>query len=162
VSWGILLVLRGQEWVGVPMCDELKHRDAARCFRCWRYVFACGITTVFLLATLQVSGAETKRVLMLNSFGRDFKPWGEYGRQISDELNHQSPWPLEISDHSLMTARSDEDPEGPFVEYLRVLHAKRPPDVIVSLGAPAVGFIQRHRKTLFATTPMVFTAVPAP
>jgi hypothetical protein len=55
----------------------------------------------------------------------------------------------------LMTARDDQDPEGPFVEYLRVLHAKRSPDLIVSLGAPAVGFVQRHRQGLFANTPMV-------
>jgi signal transduction histidine kinase len=29
----------------------------------------------------------------------------------------------------------------------------------VSIGAPAAGFVQRHRQQLFATTPMVFTAV---
>ena len=54
---------------------------------------------------------------------------------------------------------SDEDPEAPFVEYLRALYAKRPADLIVSLGAPAVAFVQRHRQDLFATTPMVFTSV---
>ena len=32
-------------------------------------------------------------------------------------------------------------------------------DLIVSIGAPAAGFVQRHRQQLFATTPMVFTAV---
>ena len=59
-----------------------------------------------------------------------------------------------------MTARSsDENPEAPFVEYLRALHAKRPLDLIVGLGAPAVAFVQRHRQQLFTTTPMVFTAV---
>ena len=47
----------------------------------------------------------------------------------------------------------------PFVEYLRALFAKRPLDLIVSIGAPAAGFVQRHRQQLFATTPMVFTAV---
>jgi len=116
-------------------------------------------SAIFLLLTLCSTAAETKRVLMLNSFGRDFKPWSEYARKIRAELDQQSPWPVEISDHSLMTARSDQDPEGPFVEYLRALHAKRPPDLIVSLGAPAVAFVQRHRQDLFANTPMVFTAV---
>jgi signal transduction histidine kinase len=76
------------------------------------------------------------------------------------ELNQQSPWPLDITEHSLVTARSpDEDPEVPFVEYLRALFAKRSPDIIVSIGAPAAAFVQRHRQQLFATTPMVFTAV---
>ena len=59
-----------------------------------------------------------------------------------------------------MTARSsDEDPEVPFVAYLRALFAKQPPDLIVSVGAPAAAFVQRHRPQLFANTPMVFTAV---
>ena len=35
----------------------------------------------------------------------------------------------------------------------------RPLDLIVSIGAPAANFVQRHRQQLFATTPMVFTAV---
>ena len=109
---------------------------------------------------LGAATAEPKRVLMLYSFGRDFKPWSEYARAIRAELDRQSPWPLEIAEHSLMTARSsDENPEAPFVEYLRALYAKRPLDLIVSIGAPAVAFVQRHRQQLFPTTPMVFTAV---
>jgi signal transduction histidine kinase len=104
--------------------------------------------------------AESKQVMLLHSFGRDFKPWSEYARTIRMELNQQSPWPLDITEHSLVTARSpDEDPEVPFVEYLRALFAKRSPDIIVSIGAPAAAFVQRHRQQLFATTPMVFTAV---
>jgi signal transduction histidine kinase len=140
---------------------------AVRRFRIARYwsrmarpVCACVGTTIFLLATLGAATAEPKRVLMLHSFGRDFKPWSEYARTIRAELDRQSPWPLEIAEHSLMTARSsDENPEAPFVEYLHALHAKRPVDLIVSLGAPAVAFVQRHRQQLFTTTPMVFTAV---
>jgi signal transduction histidine kinase len=98
--------------------------------------------------------------MLLHSFVRDFKPWSEYARTIRMELNQQSPWPLDITEHSLVTARSpDEDPEVPFVEYLRALFAKRSPDIIVSIGAPAAAFVQRHRQQLFATTPMVFTAV---
>jgi signal transduction histidine kinase len=104
--------------------------------------------------------AESKQVMLLHSFGRDFKPWSEYARTIRMELNQQSPWPLDITEHSLVTARSpDEDPEVPFVEYLRALFAKRSPDVIVSIGAPAAAFVQKHRQQLFANTPMVFTAV---
>ncbi len=58
---------------------------------------------------------------------------------------------LDITDHSLVSARSsDEDPEAPFVEYLRALFAKRPLDLIVSIGAPAAAFVQRHRQRLFA------------
>src|SRR4029078_8181144 len=76
------------------------------------------------------------------------------------ELDRQAPWPLDITEHSLVTARSpDEDPEVPFVEYLRALSAKRLPDIIVSIGAPAAAFIQRHRKHIFDTAPMMLMSV---
>jgi signal transduction histidine kinase len=121
------------------------------------------VVAAFLAASFVCSAtlaAEPKRVMVLHSFGRDFKPWSEYAKAIRMELDRQSPWPMEIIDHSLLTAASaDENPEVPFVEYLRALFAKRPVDLIVSIGAPAASFVQRHRQQLFATTPMVFTAV---
>jgi len=118
------------------------------------------IAAIALLAYSTAFAAESKRVMVLHSFGRDFKPWNEYARTIRTELERQSPWPLDITDHSLVTARSgDENPEVPFAEYLRALHARNPLDLIVSIGAPAAAFVQRHRANLFANTPMVFTAV---
>ena len=118
---------------------------------------------LFLAASFACSAAlaaEPKRVMLLHSFGRDFKPWSDYARTIRSELVRQSPWPLDITDHSLVTARSsDENSEAAFVEYLRALFAKRTPDLIVSIGAPAAAFVQRQRQQLFPTTPMVFTAV---
>jgi signal transduction histidine kinase/ABC-type uncharacterized transport system substrate-binding protein len=104
--------------------------------------------------------ADPKRVMVLHSFGREFKPWSEHAKAIRTELDRQSPWPLEIIEKEFVTARSgDENPEVPFVEYLRALFAKRPLDLIVSIGGPAADFVQRRRQQLFATTPMVFTAV---
>ena len=98
--------------------------------------------------------------MLLHSFGLDFKPWREYAKSIRSELIRQSPWPLDIVEHSLITARfSDQNPEAPFVEYLRAQYTEHPLDLIVSIGAPAAAFVQRHRQRLFATTPMVFTAV---
>jgi hypothetical protein len=118
---------------------------------------------LFLLTSFAypaAAAAEPKPVMMLHSFGRDFKPWSEYAKSIRAELDRQSPWRLDITDHSLVSARSnDEDPEAPFVEYLRALFAKQPLDLIVSIGAPAAAFVQRHRQRLFTNTPMVFTAV---
>jgi hypothetical protein len=114
---------------------------------------------MFLLATLSAAAdaAETKQVLMLYSFGPE-SSWNQYAKNIRAELEQQSRWPLEISDYSIVTARSSDE-DSPFVEYLRALHAKWPFDLIVCLGAPAVVFVQRHRQELFANTPMVFTAL---
>ena len=104
--------------------------------------------------------AVPKRVLLLHSFGQDFKPWSEYAIAMRAELRRQSPWPLDIIEYSLVTARfSDEDPEAPFVDYLSAVFAKHPLDLIVSIGAPAAGFVQQHRQQLFATTPMMLMAV---
>ena len=86
---------------------------------------------------------DPKRVMIPHSFGRDFRPWGDYATTIREELDHRSL--LDIEDHSLITARSgDENPEPAFV---------------ACLNAPAANFIQRNRERLFASTPMVLTAV---
>ncbi|HET7803913.1 MAG TPA: sensor histidine kinase [Pseudolabrys sp.] len=113
-----------------------------------------------LLACLPAQAREAKQVMLLYSFGKDFKPWSAYATSIRAELARQSPWPLDITEHSLVTARSgDENPEGPFVEYLRAIFTRQPLDLIVAIGAPAAAFVQRHREQLFAGTPMVLMAV---
>jgi len=125
-----------------------------------RRVILVGLIACAVSSAAAASAAEPKRVMVLHSFGTNFKPWNEYARTIRNELERHSPWPLDITDHSLVTARSDdENPEGPFVDYLRALYASRPLDLIVCIGAPAAAFVQRHRPQLFAKTPMVFTAV---
>jgi signal transduction histidine kinase len=103
---------------------------------------------------------ESKHVLVLHSFGRDFRPWSEYALSIKAELKRQSPWPLDIQEHSLLTARlNDLEPEAPFVDYLRSLYRSRPPDIVISIGAPAARFVQKFRTQLFPDAPMVLTAV---
>jgi signal transduction histidine kinase len=121
------------------------------------------VVVVFLIASFDCAAtlaAEPKRVMLLHSFGREFKPWSEYAREIRTQLVLQSPWALDITEHSLVTARSsNQSPEVPFVQYLGALFSEHPLDLIVSIGAPAAAFVQRHRHELFANTPMVFAAV---
>ena len=98
--------------------------------------------------------------MILHSVGREFRPWNEYAKDIRAELDRQSSWPLDVQEHSPVLARSDDpNPEAPFVEYLRTLYGENQPDLIISVGAPSAGFIQRHRLELFSTTPMLFTVV---
>ena len=144
---------------------QTRRIDDARVPKNLAQSMATGIAAlaVFLAVSLGCPAgfaAESKRVMLLHSFGLDFKPWSEYAKSIRTELKQQSPWPLDIVEHSLITARfSDENPEAPFVEYLRAQYTKHPLALIVSIGAPAAAFVQRHRQQLFAATPMVFTAV---
>ena len=118
---------------------------------------------LFLLTSFAYAAAaavEPKRVMLLHSFGPDVKPWSDYARAFRTELGRQSPWRLDLYEQSLVAARSnDETPELAFAEYLRALFAKHPLDLIVSIGAPAAAFVQRHRQRLFPTTPMVLTVV---
>jgi signal transduction histidine kinase len=98
--------------------------------------------------------------LILQSVGREFRPWNEYAEQVRADLDRQSPWPLDVREHALELARSGKlNPELPFVEYLEVLYADHWPDLIIAIGAPAAAFIQRHRDQLFPTAPVLFTAI---
>lgn len=135
-----------------------------------RPVAVAGLGVVLLLAACILSGpadavergprGELKRVLMLHSFGRGFLPWSEYARSIKAELERQSPWPLDIQEHNLLSARfNNPGPEAPFVDYLDSLYQGAPPDVVLSIGAPAARFVQRYRAKLFPDTPMVLTVV---
>jgi signal transduction histidine kinase len=131
----------------------------------WRVWTGAVPVLALALAACLVGGSpsladEAKRVTILNSFGRDFRPWGQYAKSIREQLDRQSPWHLEIQDHSLVSARSsNENPEPAFVAYLKELNSIHPPDLIVSIGAPAANFVQRHRHDLFPDVPMVLTAV---
>jgi len=79
----------------------------------------CVGVAVLCVAAFSATAAATKRVIILHSFGRDFKPWNEYAVNIRTELGRQSQWKLDIQDHSLMAARTDdEDPYVAFVGYL--------------------------------------------
>lgn len=122
------------------------------CLLVWASIpvqFACG-----------AQGHEIKRVLILHSFGRDFRPWGLYAKTIRENLEQLSPWQIEIQDHSLVSARSsDRSLELSFITYLNALGSKRPPDIVITIGAPASNFVQRNRARLFTQIPVVLTAV---
>jgi signal transduction histidine kinase len=106
------------------------------------------------------AAGQPKKILFLLSFDPNFEPWTTWGREIRNELNRQSPWPLVIQEQSLVTDQGGNDAaEAKFVEYLSALYAQRPPDLIVSLGGPAARFVQRHRADLFPTTPMLLAVV---
>ena len=125
--------------------------------------FTAALTITLLLAALcqsQAADPEAKRVMMLHSFGPRFKPWSDYEQYIRSEISRRWQKPVDFIDQSLVTTRlNDEDVEAIFAEYLRILHTRRPVDLIVAIGAPAAAFVQRHRARLFPATPMVFTAV---
>ena len=124
----------------------------------WRGIVFSGV--LLLCATVSAAASEPKRVLLLDSFGRDFAPWNEAARDIRAELLRQSPEPIDLYDASLVTARfAGDQQDGPFVDYLRAVFADHPLDLVITIGAPAARFAQRYRQQLFPSTPMLYTAV---
>jgi signal transduction histidine kinase len=106
-----------------------------------------------------VTAAEPKTIVVLHSYGQNFKPWSEYSKALRQELERRSSWPLIIDDFSVTTARiSDENVEREFAEYLSTLFVHRSPDLVVAFGAPGGAFVQRHRD-LFDATPTILTAI---
>src|SRR6476659_3474138 len=154
--------IRCAQTFSFPVQETMHLRQKAAPFRffCAR-TFIAALVVALMLATpcqSQAADPEPKRVLMLHSFGLRFKPWTTYAEALRTELSRRKS--VDFQDQSLLSARlSSDKSDGPFVDYLRALNADQPPDLILSIGAPAANFVQRHRKDLFPTTPMVFTAV---
>ena len=109
-----------------------------------------------------VPAAQPKKILFLHSYGQNFQQGALWSGQIRLELNRQSPWPLDIQEYPLVTAQNgDNAAEVKFFDYLTTLYVQRPPDLIVTIGAPAASFVQQHRADLFPTTPTLLAAVEA-
>jgi signal transduction histidine kinase/ABC-type uncharacterized transport system substrate-binding protein len=120
----------------------------------------CVTAVVSFFVSANTLAAEPKQIVLLHSYGPNFKPWSDYAKSLRQELEQKSLWPLDIQDFSVITARNrDQNGEAQFAEYLNALFSQRAPDIIVAFGAPAAAFVQRHRASLFPTAPMVLTAV---
>ena len=106
-----------------------------------------------------VEGLGVKRVLILHSFGRNFAPFTAVSSTFRSELAQQSAAPIEFLEASLeSTLFAEAGSETPLVEYLRAMFAKRPADLLVAIGAPAMMFFQRHRETLSGVPMLVVAA----
>jgi signal transduction histidine kinase len=104
--------------------------------------------------------AKPKTVVLLHSYGQNFKPWSEYAKALREEIERRSPSPLIVQDFSVVTARGAEtEAETQFVRYLGALFTARGPDLVIAFGAPSGGFVQRYREQLFPTAPMLLTAI---
>ena len=115
---------------------------------------------LLFLAPLASMSAELKRVLLLDSFGPRFSPYSAFIGNFRTDLAQQSSEPIDFYEVSLSAARFVEgEREGSFVEYLDSLFAGHRLDLMVTVGAPAAGFLQRNRQRVFPSSPALFTSV---
>jgi signal transduction histidine kinase/ABC-type uncharacterized transport system substrate-binding protein len=125
-----------------------------------RSAWLAGILLAF--AGGNATAAEPRRVLLLHSFGWNFQAEDAFGDYLRTDLAQKSPYPLDPYEVVLEIARfSDGERDEAFANYLRALFATHPPDLIVTLVSPAARFIQRHRRDLFPSAPVIFAALDA-
>ena len=118
--------------------------------------------TLLAFAAGNARAAEPKRVLLLHSFGWNFQAEDAFGDYLRTDLAEKSPYPINSYEVLLEIARfNDGERDEAFVSYLRALFASHPPDLIITMVSPAARFIQRHRRDLFPSTPVIFAALDA-
>ena len=118
--------------------------------------------TLLAFATGNATAAEPKRVLFLHSFGWNFQAEDAFADYLRTDLAERSPYPLDRYEVLLEIARfSDGERDEAFMGYLQALFAGHPPDLIITMVSPAARFIQRHRRDLFPSTPVIFAALDA-
>jgi PAS domain S-box-containing protein len=107
-----------------------------------------------------VAAERPRRVLILESFGRDAGPLGKMILAFRAELRARWPEPIDLFEVSLETARSNQPAEeDSVVHFLAERLAHDPVDLVVPFGTPAMEFAARHRERLFPTAPILIAGV---
>ena len=115
---------------------------------------------VLLALAASALAAEPKRVLVLHSFGRDFAPFNAVGSVFRTELASLSHGSVAIQEISLDSERAGPPTdERPIIEFLLSRADGKPPDLVVTIGAPALRFYLRSRPRLFPQTRLLITMI---
>ena len=123
---------------------------------------AAAIAGLLLLTwpTPGLAATAPKRVLILDSFGRDVSPFVAGVSALRTTLAQELGGPVDFYDVPLDLGRfAEPETEGPFVDFLRARFGDRRLDLVVPFGAPAVKFTAQCRDRLFPGTPIVFAGV---
>ena len=121
--------------------------------RLWKA--AIGLALFAAFAAVGATVTEPKRVLLVHSFGNDFAPFLTFRTELAKRLGE----PVDLHEVPLLTGRNGASPEdAPFVDYLLGLFPQRPPDLVVTIGGPALRLAQRQRQRLFPQAPMLFAS----
>ena len=117
--------------------------------------------TLTAVAPLAAMPDAPHRVLILDSYGRDFAPFSSIASTFRTELAQLSPRPIEFLEVSLETVRFESSDENEVVDYVRALCARRKVDLVVPNGQPAARFWMRHRDLLVPGTPALLAGIEA-
>jgi signal transduction histidine kinase len=121
-------------------------------------VYAWALLAVGL--ALDAEAAGPKRVLIIQSFGRDFAPYDTIASVFRTELARRSSDPISFLEANLDAGRrASPEEERAFLDYLSTRFAAREPDLVVTIGPPAGRFYLTHRDQLFPATPLIMAAL---
>lgn len=149
----------------LPSRSDLKERQPDLTVRLSqtyaRAVVCAGLLLLSLVCTATCfADRSPKRVLILDSFGRDVSPFLAAVSSLRTTLAQELGQAVDFYEVSLDMGRfSEPETEGPVLEFLRARFQERPLDLVVPFGAPAVKFIGQYREQLFPGAPIVFTGV---
>ncbi len=102
----------------------------------------------------------TRRVLVIQSFGRDLEPLYSYAALFREKLVRASPYPIEFHDVTIATAAAmGGEGERIFTEVVRALGSRRRLDLIVTIGGPATRFMLDRRAAILPGTPLLVGGV---
>ena len=100
------------------------------------------------------------RVLLLQSFDDAPLTFGAVADVLRTELGRRMPESINFVQVSLQPTGFRTTPESSTVAYLKsTFSSSERVDLVVTIGAPAALFVQRHRRELFRDTPVVHTIV---
>src|SRR5215831_7853210 len=118
---------------------------------------------VLLILAAASSGdaaSEAKQILVVQSFDQAQLTFGRLTDGLKVELSRRFPQSFNFVQFSLEPPGFREATDEGVVAYLRSLFAgHRSPDLIVTIGAPAAQFVQRHGQQLFPGTPTLLAGV---
>src|SRR5262245_36195413 len=115
---------------------------------------------ILLLASISAAADGPTRLLLLDSYERDFPPFDVFKSVFRSELEKQLSKPVAFFEVSVEPARFGRDPdEQPLLNYLVSTFREQRPDLIVTIGGPATKFAQKHRDQLVPSTPLLFAGV---
>ena len=138
--------------------DERRNITGLTSLRLVLLVLSCALVFLVKPSALGATNARPRRVLILDSFGRDVAPFNTAAAAFRTTLARDLGEPVDIYEESLDMARfAEAEKEDPLVEFLENRFAGRQLDLVVPISAPAVNFAARHRERLFPNTPMVIT-----
>ncbi|HSP42966.1 MAG TPA: ATP-binding protein [Luteolibacter sp.] len=109
----------------------------------------------WLLASLTAPAGETKRVMILNPYGRDTAPLSTVLASFRSTLAAETVQRVDFHDIPLDLTRFVQSNDEPLVDFLEQRLKSHPADLVVAIASDGVTFANRHRARLFPNTPLL-------